>query len=158
MQRCGKHVNARYSFLMKHGFAQLRFVDSCVCSKLEEGISQLTARPSERSTTLSARIPRASCMLILDKDQARNVSTPWSVQSILLIRHCPYNCPFQDHFYCIISFLEICGSLPLFRRESQRLRGWQCSPVGTNIYFLFHPKNHYKLSLRVTFSNTFDNL
>jgi len=26
------------------------------------------------------------------------------------------------------------------------------------IFLLFHPKNYYKLSLRVTFSNTFDNL
>jgi len=26
------------------------------------------------------------------------------------------------------------------------------------VSFLFHPKNYYKLSLRVTSSNTFDNL
>jgi len=28
----------------------------------------------------------------------------------------------------------------------------------SNDFFLFHPKNYYKLSLRVTFSDAFDNL
>jgi len=31
------------------------------------------------------------------------------------------------------------------------------SAIGT-LFFLFRLKNYYKLSLRVTFSNTFDNL